>query len=85
LIRNPVLLAGWCGPRPGEVAELRRKGVNVDCSVLTGSRAVIGGTPVRLLVRKVAVGDTSCSPRGSAFLLYRSSALASQREPAAKD
>jgi len=39
-VRNPVLLAGWCGPRHGEVAELRRKGFNADCSVLTGSRAV---------------------------------------------
>jgi integrase len=35
-----VLLAGWCGLRYGEVAELRRKDFNSDCSVVSVSRGV---------------------------------------------
>ena len=38
-----------------------------------------------VLIRKVAGGESSCSPRVSAILLRRLSALASQREPAAKE
>jgi DNA-binding NarL/FixJ family response regulator len=38
-----------------------------------------------VLIRKVAGGETLCSPRVSAILLRRLSALASQREPAAKE
>jgi DNA-binding NarL/FixJ family response regulator len=38
-----------------------------------------------VLIRKVAAGETSCSPRVSAILLRRLSALASQRQPAAKE
>jgi DNA-binding NarL/FixJ family response regulator len=38
-----------------------------------------------VLIRKVAAGGTSCSPRVSAILLRRLSALASQRQPAAKE
>ncbi len=38
-----------------------------------------------VLLRKVAAGETSCSPRVSAILLRRLSALASQREPSAKE
>jgi DNA-binding NarL/FixJ family response regulator len=37
------------------------------------------------LIRKVAAGETSCSPAVSAILLRRLSALASQRQPAAKE
>jgi DNA-binding NarL/FixJ family response regulator len=36
-----------------------------------------------VLIRKVAAGESSCSPRVSAILLRRLSALASQRQPAA--
>jgi DNA-binding NarL/FixJ family response regulator len=38
-----------------------------------------------VLIRKVAAGETSCSARVSAILLRRLSALASQRQPAAKE
>jgi DNA-binding NarL/FixJ family response regulator len=38
-----------------------------------------------VLIRKVAAGETACSPRVSAILLRRLSALASQRQPAAKE
>lgn len=38
-----------------------------------------------VLIRKVAGGETLCSPKVSAILLRRLSALASQREPAAKE
>src|SRR5882757_340369 len=38
-----------------------------------------------VLIRKVAAGGTSCSPRVSAILLRRLSALASQRQPAPKE
>ncbi len=38
-----------------------------------------------VLIRKVAGGETLCSPQVSAILLRRLSALASQREPAAKE
>jgi DNA-binding NarL/FixJ family response regulator len=38
-----------------------------------------------VLIRKVAAGSTSCSPRVSAILLRRLSALASQRQPAVKE
>ncbi|MGD9514274.1 tyrosine-type recombinase/integrase [Mycolicibacterium sp.] len=35
-----VLLSAWCGVRWGEVSELRRKDISVDCTVLTVARAV---------------------------------------------
>ena len=35
-----VLLAGWCGLRYGEVAELRRKDLDRDCTVVSVTRAV---------------------------------------------
>ena len=35
-----VLLAGWCGLRYGEVAELRRKDLDADCTVVSITRAV---------------------------------------------
>lgn len=35
-----VLLAGWCGLRYGEVAELRRKDFDADCTVVSITRAV---------------------------------------------
>ena len=38
-----------------------------------------------VLMRKVAAGESLCSPRVSAILLRRLSALASQREPAEKE
>lgn len=38
-----------------------------------------------VLIQKVAVGESLCSPRVSAILLRRLSALAAQRQPAAKD
>jgi DNA-binding NarL/FixJ family response regulator len=38
-----------------------------------------------VLIRKVAAGETLCSPRVSAILLRRLSALGSQRQPAAKE
>jgi DNA-binding NarL/FixJ family response regulator len=38
-----------------------------------------------VLIRRVAAGETACSPRVSAILLRRLSALASQRQPAAKE
>jgi DNA-binding NarL/FixJ family response regulator len=38
-----------------------------------------------VLIRMVASGETSCSPEVSAILLRRLSALASQRQPAAKE
>jgi DNA-binding NarL/FixJ family response regulator len=38
-----------------------------------------------VLIRKVAGGETLCSPRVSAILLRRLSALGSQRQPAAKE
>lgn len=38
-----------------------------------------------VLIRKVAAGSTSCSPKVSAILLRRLSALASQRQPAVKE
>jgi DNA-binding NarL/FixJ family response regulator len=38
-----------------------------------------------VLIRKVAGGETLCSPQVSAILLRRLSALASQREPATKE
>ena len=38
-----------------------------------------------VLIRNVAAGGTCCSPRVSAILLHRLSALASQRQPAAKE
>ncbi len=37
------------------------------------------------LIRKVAAGESLCSPRVSAILLRRLSALASQRPPASKE
>jgi DNA-binding NarL/FixJ family response regulator len=37
------------------------------------------------LIRKVAAGDTGCSPAVSAILLRRLSTLASQRQPAARE
>jgi len=37
------------------------------------------------LIRKVAAGETSCSPAVTAILLRRLSTLASQRQPAAKE
>ena len=38
--RALVLLAAWCGPRWGEVAELRRRDLDEGCTVLTVARAV---------------------------------------------
>jgi DNA-binding NarL/FixJ family response regulator len=38
-----------------------------------------------VLIHKVAAGETTCSPRVSAILLRRLSALASQRQPPAKE
>ena len=38
-----------------------------------------------ILIRKVAAGESLCSPRVSAILLRRLSALASQRQPANKE
>lgn len=38
-----------------------------------------------VLIRKVAAGESLCSPRVSAILLRRLSALASQRQPVAKE
>lgn len=38
-----------------------------------------------VLIRKVAAGESLCSPRVSAILLRRLSALASQRQPTAKE
>jgi DNA-binding NarL/FixJ family response regulator len=38
-----------------------------------------------VLIREVAAGETTCSPRVSAILLRRLSSLASQRQPAAKE
>ncbi|WP_369803606.1 LuxR C-terminal-related transcriptional regulator [Mycobacterium sp. NAZ190054] len=38
-----------------------------------------------VLIRKVAAGESSCSPRVSGILLRRLSALAAQRQPAAKE
>jgi DNA-binding NarL/FixJ family response regulator len=38
-----------------------------------------------VLIRKVAAGESSCSPRVSAILLRRLSTLASQRQPADKE
>ncbi|MEV0292568.1 hypothetical protein [Nocardia sp. NPDC050710] len=35
-----VLLAAWCGLRPSETFELRRRNLNADCSVLTVAYAV---------------------------------------------
>ncbi|MUL64648.1 DNA-binding response regulator [Mycobacterium sp. CBMA 234] len=40
---------------------------------------------LRGLIQRVADGETSCSPRVSAILMRRLSALATQRQPAAKD
>lgn len=40
---------------------------------------------LRALIRRVSDGETSCSPRVSAILLRRLSALATQRQPVAKD
>lgn len=40
---------------------------------------------LRLLIRKVAAGESLCSPRVSAILLRRLSALASQRQPVAEE
>lgn len=40
---------------------------------------------LRGLIQRVADGETSCSPRVSAILMRRLSALATQRHPAAKD
>ncbi|SBS75596.1 Phage integrase family protein [uncultured Mycobacterium sp.] len=37
-LRMLVLLMAWCGPRWGEAAELRRKDISADCSVLTIAR-----------------------------------------------
>lgn len=37
-LRMMVLLMAWCGPRWGEVIELRRKDISEDCSVLTIAR-----------------------------------------------
>lgn len=37
-LRALILLAAWCGPRWGEVVELRRRDVSDDCSVLTIAR-----------------------------------------------
>ena len=37
-LRAMVLVMAWCGPRWGEVIELRRRDVNADCSVLTIGR-----------------------------------------------
>lgn len=39
-LRALILIAAWCGPRFGEVSELRRKDLSEDCSILTISRAV---------------------------------------------
>ncbi|SBS78218.1 putative prophage phiRv2 integrase [uncultured Mycobacterium sp.] len=39
-LRASVILAAWCGLRWGETAELRRKDVSADCSVLRVHRAV---------------------------------------------
>jgi DNA-binding NarL/FixJ family response regulator len=38
-----------------------------------------------VLIRKVAAGESSCPPRVSAILLRRLSALASQRQPSARE
>ena len=38
-----------------------------------------------VLIRKVAAGESSCPPRVSAILLRRLTALASRRQPAAKE
>ncbi|SBS74042.1 Phage integrase family protein [uncultured Mycobacterium sp.] len=37
-LRMAVLLAAWCGPRWGELVELRRRDVSSDCSVLSIAR-----------------------------------------------
>lgn len=39
-LKTLVLLAAWCGPRWGEVCELRRKDVGPGCETLTVARAV---------------------------------------------
>lgn len=38
-LRASVLLAAWCGLRPSETFELRRRNFNADCSVMTISHA----------------------------------------------
>lgn len=38
-LRASVLLAAWCGLRPSETFELRRRNFNADCSVMTVSHA----------------------------------------------
>jgi integrase len=40
-LRMAVLVAAWCGPRWGELVELRRKDVSADCSVITIGRAAV--------------------------------------------
>ncbi|KUI13394.1 integrase [Mycobacterium lehmannii] len=40
-LRMEVLLAAWCGPRWGELVELRRKDVAVDCSTITIARGAV--------------------------------------------
>lgn len=37
-LRMLVLLSAWCGPRWGEIIELRRKDVSDDCAVITIAR-----------------------------------------------
>ncbi len=40
MLKALVLVSAWCGLRWGEITELRRKDVSVDCSVLVVARGV---------------------------------------------
>jgi integrase len=52
-----VLLAGWCGLRYGEVAELRRKDISADFTVVSITRAV-GNRGGECLLGPTKTGET---------------------------
>jgi DNA-binding NarL/FixJ family response regulator len=64
-----------------------------ECEIVACAEAGVAGYHMRtesledllLLIRKVAAGESLCSPRVSAILLRRLSALASQRQPVAEE
>lgn len=61
-LRAAVLILGWCGPRWGELIELRRKDISPDCSVIHVARGATHrnrecfiGTPKSGRIRTVTV------------------------------
>lgn len=60
--RTLILVAAWCGPRWGELIELRRKDISPDCTVITVTRGATHRQGCRIDTPKSGKGRTVVVP-----------------------